>query len=686
MKQWSVAKLNKENAGTISERYELPPIICALMDIRGFVTEEDIRDFLFNESTIEDPFELKDMDKACERIHKALNNGDRICVYGDFDADGVTSTSLLYSYLDTVGADVTYYIPARDSEGYGMHNEAIDKIKADGVELIVTVDNGISAVEEVAYAKSLGIDTVVTDHHLPGDKLPEAYAVVDMHRPDCKSKFKTISGVGVAFKLVCALEGEYADVDVLLDNYSDLLSIGTIGDIMPLVKDNRVFVKRGLKSINNSDRAGINALCEASGLANKEISAGNISFGLVPRINAAGRLGLSSDSVTLLTTEDYSEAQKIAVKISDDNTERQRIEKEIITDIEELISQNPGLVNDRVIIIDGNNWHQGVIGIVSARVKDMYGKPCIIITKDGDICKGSGRSIEGFDIWKAVSSCSDLLDHYGGHPMAVGLALIGENISEFRRRINEFAKNNGEMPFDRLNIDLKLNSSALDVELAKDLKYLAPFGNGNPVPVFQLSRLKLTGITPLASDKHLKLSLTNGKNRISALWFFTSTKDNPFKIGDVVDLAVNLDVNVYKNTESLSIIIKDIKFSNVDYTDYIRSNRLYESFESGEKLSKSQLLNIIPTRADFALIYRRLRDIGTLSNVRLDVLLYRIDPKLTYAKLRVALRAMSELGLIEYSNSARRASINVPEIHTKVNLEDAPVIKRLKEVYQSEQV
>lgn len=686
MKQWSVAKLNKENAGTISERYELPPIICALMDIRGFVTEEDIRDFLFNESTIEDPFELKDMDKACERIHKALNNGERICVYGDFDADGVTSTSLLYSYLDTVGADVTYYIPARDSEGYGMHNEAIDKIKADGVELIVTVDNGISAVEEVAYAKSLGIDTVVTDHHLPGDKLPEAYAVVDMHRPDCKSKFKTISGVGVAFKLVCALEGEYADVDMLLDNYSDLLSIGTIGDIMPLVKDNRVFVKRGLKSINNSDRAGINALCEASGLANKEISAGNISFGLVPRINAAGRLGLSSDSVTLLTTEDYSEAQKIAAKISDDNTERQRIEKEIITDIEELISQNPGLVNDRVIIIDGNNWHQGVIGIVSARVKDMYGKPCIIITKDGDICKGSGRSIEGFDIWKAVSSCSDLLDHYGGHPMAVGLALIGENISEFRRRINEFAKNNGEMPFDRLNIDLKLNSSALDVELAKDLKYLAPFGNGNPVPVFQLSRLKLTGITPLASDKHLKLSLTNGKNRISALWFFTSTKDNPFKIGDEVDLAVNLDVNVYKNTESLSIIIKDIKLSNVDYTDYIRSNRLYESFESGEKLSKSQLLNIIPTRADFALIYRRLRDIGTLSNVRFDVLLYRIDPKLTYAKLRVALRAMSELGLIEYSNSARRASINVPEIHTKVNLEDAPVIKRLKEVYQSEQV
>lgn len=686
MKQWSVAKLNKENAGTISERYELPPIICALMDIRGFVTEEDIRDFLFNESTIEDPFELKDMDKACERIQGALNNGERICVYGDFDADGVTSTSLLYSYLDTVGADVTYYIPARDSEGYGMHNEAIDKIKADGVELIVTVDNGISAVEEVAYAKSLGIDTVVTDHHLPGDKLPEAYAVVDMHRPDCKSKFKTISGVGVAFKLVCALEGEYADVDMLLDNYSDLLSIGTIGDIMPLVKDNRVFVKRGLKSINNSDRAGINALCEASGLANKEISAGNISFGLVPRINAAGRLGLSSDSVTLLTTEDYSEAQKIAVKISDDNTERQRIEKEIITDIEELISQNPGLVNDRVIIIDGNNWHQGVIGIVSARVKDMYGKPCIIITKDGDICKGSGRSIEGFDIWKAVSSCSDLLDHYGGHPMAVGLALIGENISEFRRRINEFAKNNGEMPFDRLNIDLKLNSSALNVELAKDLKYLAPFGNGNPVPVFQLSRLKLTGITPLASDKHLKLSLTNGKNRISALWFFTSTQDNPFKIGDEVDLAVNLDVNVYKNTESLSIIIKDIKFSNVDYTDYIRSNRLYESFESGEKLSKSQLLNIIPTRADFALIYRRLRDIGTLSNVRLDVLLYRIDPKLTYAKLRVALRAMSELGLIEYSNSARRASINVPEIHTKVNLEDAPVIKHLKEVYQSEQV
>ena len=331
MKEWSVAKLNKENAGRISEEYGLPAIVAMLLDVRGL--SDDIESFVSDEAFIDDPFEIKDMDKAVERIKLAIDNGEKICVYGDFDADGVSATALLYSYLETVGADVCYYIPERESEGYGMNKAAVDIINNMGVALIVTVDTGISAVEEIAYANSLGIDTVVTDHHVVGKTLPDAAAVVDLHRPDCNSRFKLISGVGVAFKLVMAIEGEYADVDMLLDNYADLVCIGTIGDIVELRDENRVFVKRGLMSINNGDRAGIRALCEASGYKDKPVNAGNISFTLVPRINAVGRLGQSKDSVSLLLTEDYEKALEIAHKLSDDNAERQRIERQILEEI-----------------------------------------------------------------------------------------------------------------------------------------------------------------------------------------------------------------------------------------------------------------------------------------------------------------------------------------------------------------
>lgn len=684
MKQWSIAKLNKDNAGTISDKYELPSIISALLDIRGITTEEDIRNFLFNETDIEDPFSLKDMDKAVLRIKQAIDNGEKICVYGDFDADGVTSTSLLYSYLDTVGADVTYYIPSRETEGYGMHISSVDKLKERNVELLITVDNGISAVDEIAYAKSLGIDTVVTDHHMPSDTLPDAVAVVDPHRADCKSAYKTISGVGVAFKLVCALEGEYCDIDMLLDNYSDLVCIGTIGDIMPLTKDNRVFVKRGLKSINNSDRVGINSLNAVAGLSDKDIQVSNVSFAIVPRINAAGRLGLSNYSVTLLTTDDSDDSDRIASKLGDDNSERQRIEKEIISDINEKIKRNPSLINDRIIVIDGDNWHHGVIGIVSARIKDIYGKPCIIISRCGEVCRGSGRSIAGFDLWEAVSSCADILTHFGGHPMAVGLTLNEEDIETVRVKVNEYAVMKGEMPFDKLKIDIKLNPDILDVEIAKNLKYLAPFGTGNPVPVFQLSNLKIINITPVSGDKHLRFTFASGQNRISAMLFYTPSAKNQFVVGDTVDAAVNLDVNSYKNNESLSVVIKALKFSGVDYSDYIRTQRIFESFLRGEKLSKKTLLEIIPTRTDFADIYRYLRSIKSSDNMQTDILVHRINTNITYGKLKVALLAMKQLGLIEYTEELKKSSFRVLNVSHKVSLEKAPVIQRLKEVYQSE--
>ncbi len=682
MKPWSVKQFNKEHADDVSKKHQLPAVIVALLEIRGAFSEEEIQDFLFNETKIDDPFQIKDMDKACERILKAVDFGEKICVYGDFDADGVTSTALLYSYLEALGADVCFYIPARDNEGYGMHKDAVKKLHENGVQLIITVDNGISAVEEIAYASSLGIDTVVTDHHMPSQKLPDAVAVVDIHREDCPSRFKNISGVGVAFKLVCALEGDPDTIDMLLDNYSDILCIGTVADMMPLTGENRVFVKRGLKSINNSDRAGIISLCETSGISEQGVDVRSVSFKIVPRINAAGRLGLSDDSVTLLTTEDYDEARSIASKLSYDNSERQRIEKEIISDIDVLVSKNPSLVNDRIIVLDGSDWHQGVIGIVSTRIKDVYNKPCIIITRDGELCRASGRSVEGFDIWEAVSYCSDLLDHYGGHPMAIGLALEEKNIPKFREKINEFARKKGEMPFDSLEIDMEIGPESLDVELAKSIKYLAPFGKGNPSPIFKLSGYTILNIIPLSGNKHIKFIISGGSRRIPVIWLYTEPERNPFKIGDKIDLAVTLDVNEYKNTQSLSIFIKSVKFSGVDYSAYIKSNRLFESFISGETLDREQLLSVIPTKRELKEIYLYLIKVRILKNIGLEYLLYRINPNLTYSKLRVALRTFSELGLIRLRETIRGVSVEARRVNFKVNLGDAPILKKLKEVYR----
>lgn len=683
MKRWSIAKLNKENAKTISERYDLPPIIATLLDIRGIVTEKDINDFLYNESDIDNPFEIKDMDKAAARVKAAVENGEKICVYGDYDADGVTSTALLYSYLETIGADVIYYIPSREGEGYGMNTNAVDILYKKGVNLIVTVDNGISAIEEIAHAKSLGIETVVTDHHMPGDTLPDAAAVVDMHRPDCESRYKMLSGVGVAFKLVMAIEGEYADVDMLLDNYSDLLSIGTIGDIMPLLDENRVFVKRGLKQINNGDRPGLASLVESAGLSGKNINAGNVSFGIVPRINAVGRLGQSDDCVNMLVTDDVEKASEIASKLSDDNFERQRIEKEILDKINVLIAKNPALVQDRVIIISGDGWHQGVIGIVSSRLKEIYGKPCIIFSDTGEICRGSGRSVEGFDLWEAVCSCADVLEHFGGHPMAVGLGIKRENIDEFRHEINEYAATKGEMPYNTLNIDCKLNPAFLDVELVKSLSYLQPFGQGNPTPVFMLSRLRITAITPLSNNKHIKLSLTNGKTNIQALNFFRSTLEFPYRVGEVVDIAVTLDINVYKNNESVSVIIKDIKYADIDNSEYIKSLRIFEYFCGGENVEKEKLLSIIPGREDFALVYRYLksRRSGLIDPA---IVVHDLPGEITYGKLKVILEAMNELGLIAIYEDMYKTEFKILEVSSKVNLNEATVIKALKEVYADE--
>ncbi len=685
MKDWSVAKLNKENAREISEKFGIPQLVAGLLNARGISSDREISDFIGNGGTVDDPFEIKDMDKAVKRIRSAVENGEKICIYGDFDADGVSATALLFSYLETVGADVCCYIPDRESEGYGMNKSAVDTIKAMSVRLIVTVDTGISAIEEIAYAKKLGIDTVVTDHHVVGSELPDACAVVDLHRPDCKSRFKLISGVGVAFKLIMAIEGEYADVDMLLDNYSDLVCIGTIGDIVDLRDENRVFVKRGLKSISNGDRTGVRALCEASGCKDREITSGGISYSLVPRINAVGRLGRSKDSLTLLLTEDQSEAREIARKLSEENAERQRIEREILEEINVMVAEDPSLVQDRVIIIDGDGWKKGVVGIVSSRIKERYGKPCVIISRDGDEASGSGRSVEGFDLWQVISSCSELLTHFGGHKMACGLGLKSENIELFRERVNSFAAAK-ELPIPKLRIDCKLNPAALSVEIVKQLRLMEPFGAGNPSPLFMLSELRITSISPVKNNAHLRITFSKVDATVTAMRFRERAESFPYKVGDTVDIAVSLDTNEFRGVESLSVYIRDIRFSGADNAGYIKSQRLFEDFCSGASLSKEEIDSLIPTREDFAMVYRYLRQLKNRGYVHPEVILRDLRGAVSLGRLRVILEAMNDLGLIAIYEDMKRLSVKMNEVRTKVDLGNALIIKRLKEVYPNGQI
>lgn len=678
MKKWITRKLNKDNAMTISSRYDLPMLVAMLLNIRGVTSEEEIIDFLSNETITASPFEIRDMDKAVERIQRAIEDGERICVYGDFDADGVTSTALLYSYLSDIGADVMYYIPSRETEGYGMNTDAVAKLYERGVKLIVTVDNGIAAVEEIAYAKTLGIDTVVTDHHAVPDVLPDAVAIVDLHRPDCNSSFKELSGVGVAFKLVQAIEGDYADVDGLLENYSDLAAIGTVGDIVTLRGENRVLVKNGLMHINNGDRIGIAALSEEAGLSGKRISAGNLSFTLVPRINAGGRLGLSKKSVSMLLTEDEEYAADIAAELSSDNTERQQLEREILADIDALIRENPSIVNNRVIVVYGEGWHKGVIGIVASRVKEVYSKPAIVITLDGEVCRASGRSVSGFSLIDAVFASSEHLVQCGGHPMAVGFGVTRENIEPFIEAINAYAADH-PIPAPTLELDCKLNPAQLNVQMAADLSILEPYGAGNPTPLFGLFNMTLRDIREIGGGKHLRLTLSRGESTVVAMKFSTSLKEFPYLVGDVVDLAVTLDVNVYNNTESLSVFIRDIRFSGMDEDSYISSKELFESFCRGDNITAEEAASLIPTRDEFAVVYRSIRSSGGYHH-SLDTLLYRLNCGITYGKLRVILECMNELGLIRIFEGMYTTEIELCQVEGKVNLNDSLIIQKLREV------
>lgn len=673
-RKWSVRSADKEYAKQLSDECGIDQLSALLLVGRGLEDPEEIEDFVFGYSQLSDPFELADMDRAVERLTVAINSRERIAVYGDYDADGITATALMFRYLQKRTDNIVTYIPDRCDEGYGMNVESIDRLASDGVTLIITVDNGISCIDETAYAAQKGIDVIITDHHLPGDELPDAYAVIDPHRSDCPSEFKDFAGVGVAFKVICALEG--GACEDLLPEFGPLVALGTIADIVPLISENRIIVRAGLSVMNNSAVVGIGALSVAGGLEDKYIGAQQVAFVLAPRINAAGRMGNADPALELLLTDDPDRAAELAEIVCERNALRQKTERDVFEEAKKKISEEEKY-KSRVIVVWGNKWHQGVLGIVASRIVEKYGKPAIVISCDGEGCKGSARSFGEFSIYDALNRCSELLIKYGGHKQAAGLALDMDKLADFDECINRYASESYFGLMQTLDVDCRLNPIAVSPNTAKAIKLLEPFGASNPVPVFGLFGMTVESVVGVGSNSgHTKLGLSRGGCCANVMKFGTSPMNFAFRQGDLVDVAVTLEVGEYMGRETVTASVKDIRpcgISDEFYDGYLR----YEEFVFSSVLSDD---SEIPNRGDIACVYRQLKSDGISGNGGIDRLFVLLNEQLSYMKIRFSLEIMHELGIIDLellgSNNFR---YQIQNISQKRDIESSRFLAVLKE-------
>lgn len=668
-----MTKGNKDLAVQLAQQLGVDPFAALLATSRGFDNIDELSDFFDPDAPLQlSPLSIADMGKAAERINRGIDAGELICVFGDYDADGVTATALLFSYLEARGANVIRYIPDRLTEGYGLNVNAIEALAAKGVTLIVTVDNGVSAIDEAIRAKELGVDLIVTDHHKVGDTLPDAVAVVDPHRSDCPSSFKEMSGVGVAFKLVCALEGD--DGDILIEEYGDLVALGTIGDVVTLTGENRVMVRRGLRLMNENPRPGISALMEIAGVGEKAFTASTAAFTLCPRINAAGRMGSAYKALDLLLCEDEEEAASLAEEINRMNSQRQQAETAIFADVQQLLCAGSDMLSDRIIVVDGEGWHQGVIGIVAARITERYGRPCVVISRDGENARGSCRSIEGFSIYDAIEAVSDCLDHFGGHTLAAGLGLKCSRIEEFRRRINEYAADK-EMPFALQKIDCRLLPSSINLGLLSAMSMIEPFGAGNPQPCFGLFGVRIDDFSGISEGKHIRMTVSKNGARANVVYFGMAEKRFPFEKGDTVDLAVNLDKNVYNGETRVSVIVRGIRPSSTDEEKVLSSIGLYEKFSRNEKLTADEAARLLPDRQLEVEVFKAVKA-KPLRDRYCEALCVRLgDDGTSLARVNAVVDIMLEMGILEADGED---TVYVPENPPKVNLEDSEIMKRIK--------
>ena len=677
----------------ISRQLGLHPICCRVLYHRGYTDAEAMLAFLRqSEEKMHDPFLLADIEPAIERIRRAVAAHEKIAIYGDYDVDGVTSVSMLYLYLKEQGADVCYYIPSRCKEGYGVSAAAIDRLAdEEQVKLIITVDTGITANEEVLYAASRGIDMVITDHHECHAELPSAVAVVNPHRPDCPYPFKELAGVGVVFKLLCAMEitaccevGKTAidGVRSVCEKYADLTAIGTIADVMPIIDENRLIVTLGLRMIADTQRPGLSALIDASLPATKNIggssvplseseraaqrrkriNSGFIGFGIAPRINAAGRISNASRAVELLLAETDETAHALALELCEINLQRQIEENRVAEQAYAMIEQSFDFENDRVIILDNDHWPQGIIGIVSSRVTERYGLPSILISFDGaikgpaptpeDVGKGSGRSIKGLNLVEALAHCQGELVRFGGHELAAGLSIQRGSINYFTTLMNQYAREclNEDDLAVHLDADCELTMADLTLSLAEELTLMEPFGVANPVPQFVLRDVTLTRIIPMGNGKHTKLIVAKDGVSVVAVYFGMATASFQHQVNDRVDLLFRLNINEYQNERTLQLFVQDIHASQSYCQEQEHERRRYEEIHAGAFFD-DDTEHVLPTREDCALLYTTLRreyrqgHAAYTERTLLSLMQETAPGRFNYIKLKFILRIFQELNI-----------------------------------------
>lgn len=698
----------------ISEELKIPRLLAILLYNRGYHTAEDAKNFICFETTdLHDPYLLDDMEAAVHRIKDAVKNEEHIYIYGDYDVDGVTSVSMLYLYLASMGAKVKIKIPKRDSEGYGVSCDALENMAKEGTTLVITVDTGITAIEEVEYAKTLGIDVVVTDHHECRNELPSAIAVVNPHRPDSKYPFCELAGVGVVFKLLCAYEMSLCDeqaepringVRRICYEYADLAAIGTIADVMPLVNENRLIVNLGLSLIEKTNRKGLAALIEAATAGKsanesqtakrKKITSNFIGYALAPRINAAGRISDAMIAVRLLLCLDDEKAKALAEELCEINYARQLEENRIAEAAYAMIEQNRLASRDKVIVLADNEWQQGIVGIVSSRITEKYGLPSILIsfsTSYGgeelgtDVGKGSGRSIKGMNLVEALGHCEDQLIKFGGHELAAGLTIHRSQVDSFREKINEYAAQKLSEEDFKISItaDCEIEMKDVTMELAQSLSMLEPYGVGNASPSFIMRDVTVSRVMPIGGGKHTKLLLTKDGISLYALYFGVSNGALGFDVGDTIDVLFNVDINDFKNVRSVQLIIEDARVAHT-FTLYIEDQRRrYEEIRGGARFEESE--DVIPSREDFVKVYtilrREFRNGSTLfDEISLFKMLNSADEtKMNYVKLRYILRILNEMKICNVENLDENIfEFDVPYNSSKTNIERSSILKKLK--------
>jgi single-stranded-DNA-specific exonuclease len=652
-------RTKKTNKSTPEERRSFFILMSRLFYNRGFRDIAQIENF-FNTSPsyLNDPMLLPDMENAVSRIRKALADHEKITIYGDYDVDGITSVSVLFRYLYSCGANVDYYIPTRTEEGYGLNESALLKISETGTSLLITVDTGTTAVDEVKYANDIGLDIVITDHHECKmvlnekntfvEQIPDAIAVVNPKRPSGQYPFTELAGVGVAFKLICALDG---NTENILNLYGDLVSIGTIADIMPLTDENRIIVVNGIKNMKKHMSIGLKSLLIAAG-NEKEISSSVIAYTIAPRLNAAGRIGDPKTSIKLLLENDYSLANKLAFILCEENRRRQILESKIFNDVEKMISSIDS--DDKIIVFASDEWHHGVIGIVASRIVEKYGRPCILLCGDGENMKGSARSVKGINIFDLLQNNSSTLLKFGGHEMAAGLSLKKKNFDEFKQSIVEYANITitDKMLVPTIEAECELSFEKLTLQTYDVIKLLEPFGTGNSAPVFIVKNLKVFDIEPIGNGHHIKLRVSSADNSsefVTMLMFNTEYETINCVVGDEIDVICSLGDNVFNGKRALAVHIKKYKLSNsIESKDKV-SKLFYDNFKKNNKVIDDISLSRDHIIAVFRKIRKQTAEEQTYHSYALArSITHELNPEINYARLRLSLDVLQELGLISY--------------------------------------